>query len=201
MNPTPVNTPLNSEDIPKTSGMAIASMVIGILSILGLAILLIPIALAIILGHVSYSKIKKDPKLTGEGFAIAGFVMGYASIVFGILLVGLVTAMAIPAFNKVRVTSQMKMLQNDARQICAASDQYFLETANKAVSFSIDPQTGEISGPLSEYLTKFTPGTQEVDGTVELENGSFSLTFEGFNHGEPLVFDGSANIIEGHPFR
>jgi len=177
--------------------MAIASMVIGILSIMGFAIFLIPIALAVILGHVSYSKIKKDPQLTGEGFAIAGFVMGYVSIVLGIFPVGLMAAMAIPAFQKVRITAQMKTLQNEARQISSASFQYFLETGEEEVTFSVDPETGKIQGPLSTYIRGLTPGTFAVDGTVEMEDGSFSIGNQSFNNGELMVFDSDANIIDG----
>ncbi len=44
-----------------------------------------------------------------------------------VVTVGLLSAMAIPAFQKVRTTSQEKSVQNNLRQLVAASEQYFLE--------------------------------------------------------------------------
>lgn len=74
---------------PKTSGLAIASMVIGILGIVGGWIccgILLPI-LAIIFGHIAYSRISRQPHLvTGQGFAIAGFTMGYVGLAFAIVM-------------------------------------------------------------------------------------------------------------------
>lgn len=74
--------------VPRTSGMAIASMVIGILGIAGgwmCCGIILPIV-AIILGHVSFSQIQRRPSdLTGKGLAIAGFTLGYVGLLFGII--------------------------------------------------------------------------------------------------------------------
>ena len=45
-----------------------------------------------------------------------------------VVIIGLLAAMAIPAFQKVRVASQDKAVLNNARQMAAAADQYYLET-------------------------------------------------------------------------
>jgi type IV pilus assembly protein PilA len=42
--------------------------------------------------------------------------------------------MAIPAFQKVRTSSQDKAVLNNARQLAAAADQYFLENGVSSVS-------------------------------------------------------------------
>lgn len=72
--------------IAKTSGMAIASMVVAIIGIFGgwmCCGVVLPV-IAIILGHVSFSKIEKNQDvLTGKGFAIAGFTIGYVGLIFG----------------------------------------------------------------------------------------------------------------------
>jgi hypothetical protein len=48
---------------------------------------------------------------------------------------GLVAAMAIPAFQKVRSSSQEKAVMNNLRQLSAAADQYYLETGFRTASF------------------------------------------------------------------
>jgi len=44
-----------------------------------------------------------------------------------VVIIGLLAAMAIPAFEKVRTSSQDKTVLNNVRQLGAAADQYFLE--------------------------------------------------------------------------
>ena len=51
-----------------------------------------------------------------------------------VVIIGLLAAMAIPAFQKVRQSSQDKAVLNNARQLSAASDQYFLENGVSTVA-------------------------------------------------------------------
>jgi type IV pilus assembly protein PilA len=44
-----------------------------------------------------------------------------------VVIIGLLAAMAIPAFQKVRASSQDKTVLNNMRQLGGAADQYFLE--------------------------------------------------------------------------
>ena len=57
-------------------------------------------------------------------------------IMIVVVIIGMLAAMAIPAFQKVRVASQDKAVLNNARQLSSAAEQYFLEsgvsTANLA---------------------------------------------------------------------
>lgn len=70
---------------PRTSGLAITSLVLGILSVMGAAILFLPPVFAVILGHVSLGQCKRDPGLGGRGMAIAGLVMGYLTLAMWLL--------------------------------------------------------------------------------------------------------------------
>jgi hypothetical protein len=57
---------------PQTSGKAVASLVCGIINVFPFCVI------AVILGHISLSQIKKSAgRLKGEGLAIAGLIFGY----------------------------------------------------------------------------------------------------------------------------
>ena len=76
--------------ISKTSGKAIASLVLSILWMYGLGSLL-----AIILGHMARTEIRNsNGKLTGDGMAVAGLVIGY--LLFVVVFLGILAAVAVP---------------------------------------------------------------------------------------------------------
>ncbi len=71
-----------------TNGLAIASMVLGIVWIYWLGSVL-----AVVFGHVALSQIKRNPHQTGRGMAIAGLVLGYVGIaVLALVIVAVVAA-------------------------------------------------------------------------------------------------------------
>jgi len=61
-----------------------------------------------------------------------GFTL--VEIMIVVVIIGLLAAMAIPAFQKVRQTSQEKTILNNLRQLASAADQYFLEHGVTVVS-------------------------------------------------------------------
>lgn len=64
--------------VRRTSGLAIASLVCGLVSFFLFAL---PSVIAIILGHSARSKIKKsEGKLLGKNMALTGLICGYASL-------------------------------------------------------------------------------------------------------------------------
>jgi len=60
-----------------------------------------------------------------EGFTLV-------EIIIVVVILGLLAAMAVPAFNKARQTATEKTILNDLRQLSAAADQYFLENGGIA---------------------------------------------------------------------
>ena len=73
----------SSKPAGRTSGLGIASMVLGILWLFWFGSLL-----AVIFGHISLSQIQKDSSISGRGMAIAGVALGWIGI--AVLLIGLV---------------------------------------------------------------------------------------------------------------
>ncbi len=61
-----------------------------------------------------------------------GFTL--VEIMIVVVIIGLLAAMAIPAFQKVRQSSQDKAVLNNARQLSAAADQYYLENGVSTVA-------------------------------------------------------------------
>lgn len=189
--PLPPPVPTEPSSAPRTSGLAIAALVCGILSILGGAMFILPLLLAIIFGHIALSQCNRDPQISGKGMAIAGLALGYASILF----VGLMAAMAIPAFQKVRETSLQKAMINDARQLGSAAQQELIMNPGKPVSFAIDA-SGKVSGPLAQYVAQITPGTEAVDSTFRSESDGFSLRHPHAFGGKEVLFNEEGRMID-----
>jgi len=107
----------------KTSGLAIASLVLGILAVVLTLICIGPLFAipAIICGHLACSRIKRSGgALGGKGLAIAGFVTGYASLALLVLMLPL----AIPNFVKARNVAQANGCIYNLRQIDSAKQQW-----------------------------------------------------------------------------
>ena len=80
------------------TGLSIASMVIGILSLLGGLTLVIPPIVGVVLGHMG---LKREPR--GRGFAIAGLVTNYLGIAF--LVLGILAIVLLMVFAGAAATS------------------------------------------------------------------------------------------------
>ena len=71
-------------------------------------------------------------KITGKNNG--GFTL--VEIMIVVVIIGLLAAMAIPAFQKVRTNSQDKAVLNNARQLSAGADQYYLENGVSTVALA-----------------------------------------------------------------
>jgi type IV pilus assembly protein PilA len=90
-----------------------------------------------------------------------GFTL--VEIMIVVVIIGLLAAMAIPAFQKVRASSQDKAVLNNARQLSGAADQYYLEYGVNSVASSmligVDSYVKNLQTAASEvYPTTYTQG-------------------------------------------
>src|SRR5687767_1154094 len=151
---------------PQTSGLAIASMVLGIASIV---MCLGPLAgiPAVILGHKANSDIRKSGgAIQGGGMATAGLVTGYLSI-FMIALWGLMAAIAIPNFVKARKQAQAQGCKNNLAIIQTAKEAWAKDNAKSDDAVPFDAEL--LGGP--KYLSQMPQcpggGTYMVNSVKE----------------------------------
>jgi len=92
-----------------------------------------------------------------------GFTL--VEIMIVVVIIGLLAAMAIPAFKKVRDTSQTKAITNNLRQLASAADQYFLENGVTTVASTELVGTDKFIKAVDEVAGETYP-TNVVQGTA-----------------------------------
>ncbi|MBC8094837.1 MAG: DUF4190 domain-containing protein [Akkermansiaceae bacterium] len=130
---------------PKTSALAIWSLVLGVLSLVCCSIFAaVP---GVICGHKALSRIKNSMGiLEGRGLAISGLVTSYLGIALAVFIIPMLLAIAIPNFVKARETAQKNGCINNLRSIDEAKHQW---AADKQKQTTDIPAESE----LTPYLT------------------------------------------------
>ena len=96
-----------------------------------------------------------------------------------VVIIGLLAAMAIPAFQKVRIASQDKAVLNNVRQLSSASDQYFIANGVSVVSSNQLVGSNNFIKTLNTVANETYPAdfTQGVTITVSNLGGTRTITF------------------------
>ncbi|MDP4624890.1 MAG: DUF4190 domain-containing protein, partial [Akkermansiaceae bacterium] len=147
--PPALTTPPLTTGIPQNSGLAITSMVLGILTFVACGLTAIP---AVICGHMALGKIKRSQgTLAGRGFAITGLITGYLGFIVMIAAVaGLVAPIVLRASKKADTVQAV----SNARQIGLALFGFEMEydsypDSTTAALVAEETNTPEITGTSS----------------------------------------------------
>jgi hypothetical protein len=149
--PGPITPPLRTGQAGgQQQGLAITSFVLGLLGLACLGLLTgLP---AIICGHVARGRARRAPgEYGGAGFALAGLIMGYVSLVMTFVLAG----MLLPALGKAKGRAQNINCANNMKQIGLAFRVWAIDHED---SFPFNLSTNK-GGTLELSL----PGSAEFD--------------------------------------
>lgn len=160
-----VPTPVSTETSPK----AVISL------ILGLFIFFFPFSLvAVILGHLSLSEIRKSAgRLTGNGLAIGGLILGYIGIA-GVPIMLIVAAIAIPNLLRARIAANESSAVASVRMITTAEVTYMSNHPDSGYACSlselsearlIDGVIGR-GGPRNGYRFEIRGCAPDAQGSV-----------------------------------
>ena len=176
---------------PRTSALAVWSLVLGILGILTLGI---PSIAAIICGHLSHGKIRRSAGfLTGKRPAIAGFVLGYIGLILGPLLI----AAGFAAGNAAIATAKKITALTTAVAIQNAVNIFYTEYGSMPSEVEITDTSKDVS--LAKTLRGDDPARNvrnirflSVKEGKHNRNGLDPVTFKLFDpwgHGYQVILD------------
>jgi type II secretory pathway pseudopilin PulG len=158
----------------KTDGGAITSMVLGIASfVLCLSIFTgIP---AIILGHISRSKIKKSMgRLQGDGLALTGLILGYISLLF----IPIIAAIAIPNLLRARISANESAAASTVRMLNTTQITYSTSYPEQGYARDLATLGGNCSSGTAEHacLLDSQLGQANCTSGVWCQKGQYKFT-------------------------
>ncbi|WP_051946901.1 DUF4190 domain-containing protein [Verrucomicrobium sp. BvORR106] len=190
--PPATQVPLSSTVAPDyhspTNGMAIAALVMGIVSIFTFGLCGIGSIVTIILGHMALTRVRQSGgSLGGKGMAVAGLVMGYASIALAII--GILASLALPTFTRIQERGNVTKSISNVRQL------------NTACRIYASDHNGKLPSDLQELVTSSVLDQDHFD---KLLRCPLSTEYPGYDYfgagvedsapGETVIFLSKADV-------
>lgn len=178
---------------PRTSGLAVASLVCSLLS----PVICFACLAGIICGHLARRAIRRNPMLTGRGVATAGLIISYAAL---ILLV------AFAAFIFKRGVDAFKVTYNEAHSFMATNSPVSLPAqALMATNEIEEAQPADVSGTGAATGTGWTMDVKDATipgGPVSgrIHGADFQLKRVVFRNGNLKLIsaDGQESVLIYH---
>ncbi len=106
-----------------------------------------------------------------------GFTL--VEIMIVVVIIGLLAAMAIPAFIRIRERSQDTAVMNNARQLASAADQYFLENGVTTVTSTNMIGTNGYVKAINTVASEAYPANYTMGVTITISGvaGARTVTF------------------------
>lgn len=144
-----------------TSGLAIASLILGIVGVVCLGPFGgIP---AVICGHIALSNIRKsDGTEGGRGMAIAGLVTGYIGIAYIVISIAIMASSVLPALSQAREKARRIACAGNLKQIGVAMRMY---EGEKEKRFPDDLATLWKNDYLTTGIVYICPSTTDTPAT------------------------------------
>lgn len=120
---TPYRAPRPRATEP-AKGLAIASLVLGILGLPTLGLLFVGSLTGLVLGIIALTRTNREPHIYGgKGIAIGGIVTNALSVVL-VPVIGIIAAIAIPSLLRARVSANEARAIGDIRTVISAQHTY-----------------------------------------------------------------------------
>lgn len=157
------------------TGLATASLVIGILNFLFFGMFVVPIIVGIVISVVALNKIKQSPnEYGGKSVAIGGLVTNIVSVVI-LLPIMIIAAIAIPNLLAARMAANEAAAMYSLRQIHAAELTYHSKKANRYYGTLSELQSEALISP--ELASGTKSGYRfKVDALKDGGDGSSGFT-------------------------
>jgi len=150
---------------PKTSGLAITSLILGIIGPCSLGLLSL---VGLILGIMAAKKIKASGgTIGGRGLAIAGIIISILTLIIGLVLAGSGAIFWFAGTKAIGMAGQV-VCENNIRQLCAATINYCTDQKGKLPPADTWPEVLKEGGYISDTGFLTCPGKENAGRTYAM---------------------------------